>query len=96
MRLNVYGRQVMAARSDEGWQLFYLSADGKRRPAVDIMVPAFVTESEIVSFLADLCHESATDKHPEVRRIDREINLKIRYEKPQDISAIRNSNLSQK
>jgi len=56
------------------------------------MVPAFVTESEIVSFLADLCHEWATEKHPEVHRIDRKINLKIRYEKPQDISAIRKVN----
>ena len=92
IKLDVFGRQVLTIRSDEGWRLFYLSADGKRRPVDDIMVPAFVTESEIVSFLADLCHESATDKHPEVRRIDREINLKIRYEKPQDISAIRKVN----
>ena len=92
IRLNVFGRQVLAVRSEDGWQMFYSSADGKRRPAVDIMVPAFVTESEIVSFMADLCHEWVTQKHPEVRRIDREINLKIRYEKPQDISAIRRVN----
>ena len=68
IRLDVFGRQVLAVRSEDGWQLFYLSADGKRRPTVDIMVPAFVTESEIVSFMADLCHEWATEKHPEVRR----------------------------
>ena len=82
IKIDVFGRQVLAVRSEEGWQLFYLSGDGKRRPADDIMVPAFVTESEIVSFMADLCHEWATEKHPEVHRIDRETNLKIRYEKP--------------
>jgi hypothetical protein len=60
----------MAARSDESWQMFYLSADGKRRPAVDIMVPDFVTESEIVNFIADLCHEWATDRYPDVRKIE--------------------------
>ena len=68
--LEVFGRRVKAARSDQGWQMFYLSADGKRRPADDIMVPAFVTESEIVNFIADLCHEWATEKFPEVRRIE--------------------------
>lgn len=50
--------------------MYYLSSDGKRRPADDIMVPAFVTESEIVNFMADLCHEWATEKYPDVRRIE--------------------------
>ena len=69
--LEVFGRRVQAVKSDEIWQMFYLSADGKRRPADDIMVPDFVTESEIVNFIADLCHEWATEKHPEVRRIEK-------------------------
>ncbi len=70
IKLEVFGRQVMAAKSGQGWQIYCLSEDGKRRPALDIMVPAFVTESEIVNFIADLCHEWATDKYPEVRQID--------------------------
>ena len=68
--LEVFGRRVQAVKSAEIWQLFYLSADGKRRTADDIMVPAFVTESEIVNFIADLCHEWATERYPEVRRIE--------------------------
>jgi len=68
--MDVFGRRVRAARSDQGWQIFYLSADGKRRPADDIMVPDFVTESELINFIADLCHEWATEKFPEVRRIE--------------------------
>ena len=74
-RLEVFGRKVLAVRSDAGWQLFHLSPDGKRRPAADLMVPAFVTESEIARFLADLCHEWATDKYPAVRRLDRQGQL---------------------
>jgi len=68
--LDVFGRRVRAAKSDQGWQMYYLGSDGKRRPADDIMVPAFVTESEIVNFMADLCHEWATEKYPDVRRIE--------------------------
>ena len=70
IRLNVFGRQVLAVRSEDGWQLFYLGADGKRRPADDLTVPPFVAESEMVSYLEDLCHEWASDRHPEVRRLD--------------------------
>ncbi len=68
--LEVFGRRVMAARTATGWQIFYVGADGKRRPADDIMVPDFVTESELVDFIADLCHEWASEKHPGVKRID--------------------------
>jgi len=70
IKLEVFGRQVMAAKSGQGWQMYYLSEDGKRRPALDIMVPAFVTESEIAGFIADLCHEWATDRYPDVRKIE--------------------------
>ncbi|MFC1880704.1 hypothetical protein ACFL2S_04280 [Thermodesulfobacteriota bacterium] len=70
IKLEVFGRQVMAAKSGQGWQMYYWSEDGKRRPALDIMVPAFVTESEIAGFIADLCHEWATDRYPDVRKIE--------------------------
>jgi hypothetical protein len=70
IKFDIFGRQVLAIRSEEGWQLFYLSGDGKRRPADDLIVPSFVAESEMISFLEDLCHEWASDRHPEVRRLD--------------------------
>ena len=70
IRLDVFGRKVLAVKSEDGWQLFYSSADGKRRPADDLVVPPFVAESEMVSFLEDLCHEWASDTHPEVQRLD--------------------------
>ncbi len=70
IRLDVFGRQVLANRNKEGWQLYYLSGDGKRRAADDLVVPPFVNENEIVHYLADLCHEWETTAHSEVRRLE--------------------------
>ena len=70
IRLNVFGRQVLAVKSEDGWQLFYSGADGKRRPADDLIVPPFVAKSELASYLEDLCHEWATDRHPAVGLLD--------------------------
>ena len=39
-------------------------------PALDIFVPEFVNESEIENFLADICHEWATEKNHSVRRLE--------------------------
>ena len=52
------------------WSMFYLSDDGKRRPALDIFVPKFVSESVIENFLEDICHEWTTEKHNSVRRLN--------------------------
>lgn len=70
IKLNVFGRLILAIQTGEGWSIFYLSGEGKRRPANDIIVPAFVNESEIESYLDDLCHEWATEKYPEVQRLN--------------------------
>jgi hypothetical protein len=69
IKLDVFGKHVLSMRTDKGWSIFYLSDDGKRRPARDIFVPEFVSESEIVTYLADLCHEWATEKNHSVRRL---------------------------
>ena len=69
IRLNVFGKKIGAIRSDKGWSLFYLSEDGKRRSADDIVIPSFVDESQVEDYLADICHEWATNKHPDVKRL---------------------------
>jgi hypothetical protein len=70
IRLDVFGRHVLIIKTADRWLIYYLSGDGKRRPADDIMVPSFVNESELERYLADSCHEWATKEHPEVRRLD--------------------------
>jgi hypothetical protein len=47
IKLDVFGERVLAMRTDERWSLYYLSDDGKRRPAFDIFVPQSMNESEI-------------------------------------------------
>ncbi len=70
IKIDVFGRLMLALQSDHGWTIYFLSGDGKRRLANDIVVPSFVTDTELENYLADLCHEWATTKYPEVRRLD--------------------------
>jgi hypothetical protein len=67
VRLDVYGRDVLVERDVKGWSAFYVSAEGKRRVAEDIIIPGRVREEELVQYIADLCHEWAEPGYPEVR-----------------------------
>lgn len=69
VKLDVFGRLMLAELTASGWQLFDLGPDGKRRLAQDVAVPAFVSENELEQYLADLFHESATGRHCGVRRL---------------------------
>lgn len=53
-KLDVFGKHILSKRTNEGWSIFYFDDNGKRRPAPDIFVPEFVSESEIETYLADL------------------------------------------
>ncbi len=70
LKFDVFGRQVLVVASENGWTAFYLGAEGKRRPASDIVVPSDISESDIAQYLGDLCHEWATEQHPNVKRLD--------------------------
>ena len=70
IKLDVFGKLVLAIHTNDGWELFYLSEDGKRRLATEILVPIFVKEAEIENYIEDICHEWATEKHPNVRRLN--------------------------
>ena len=70
LKFDVFGRVVLVAQSRNGWSTFYSGAEGKRRPAKDIVVPRDILESEIQQYLGDLCHEWATEQYPTVKRLD--------------------------
>ena len=70
IKFDVFGRRVLVEESEAGWSVSYLGPEGKRRPAHNILVPPSVSESEIERYLADLCHEWATERHPDVRRLN--------------------------
>ena len=69
IRLDVFGREVLVLHSDNGWLVYYLGPEGKRRPAKDIIIPSYVTESDVEQYIADLCHEWASPSNPEVKRL---------------------------
>ena len=70
IKLDVFGKLVLAVQTNDGWEMFYLSEGGKRRLATEIFVPNFVKETEIEKYIEDICHEWATEKHPNVRRLN--------------------------
>ncbi|MDX1520696.1 MAG: hypothetical protein R3264_03635 [Anaerolineae bacterium] len=70
LTFEVFGRRVLVLEEGQGWQAFYQGNEGKRRPAADIIIPPTLAEAEIEQYLADLCHEWATDRHPDVKRLD--------------------------
>ena len=70
LKFDVFGRDVVIVKTEDGWQAFYLGNEGKRRPARDIIVPSNITESDMTRYLDDLCHEWATDRTRQVKRVD--------------------------
>ena len=68
MRFDVFGRELIVERSNDGWAVFY-SGEGKRLPANNIIIPSSITEEEIAGYLEDLFHEAATPSHNDVRRL---------------------------
>ena len=70
LMFDVFGRDVLITRTEDGWQAFYLENEGKRRPARDIVVPRNIEESAMAQYLDDLCHEWATDQNNRVKRLD--------------------------
>lgn len=70
IKLDVFGKLVLAIHTEDGWEIYYLSEGGKRRLATEIFVPGFVKETEFENYIEDICHEWATEKYPGVRRLD--------------------------
>jgi len=68
LRFDVFGRDVLLVEKDAGWEAFYVGSEGKRRIAREITVRSGITDSEMIQYLDDLCHEWATDRNNSVRR----------------------------
>jgi hypothetical protein len=69
LKFDVFGRVVLVTKVDRGWKAYYCGPEGKRRSALDIVIPKGVVESELQQYLADLCHEWATSRRPEVKKL---------------------------
>lgn len=69
LKFEVFGRRVLITKFKGAWAAFYLGEEGKRRPAIDIILPPGITESEMQQYLGDLSHEWATEQYPIVKRL---------------------------
>jgi hypothetical protein len=69
LKFDVFGRDVLVTKGEGDWKVYYCGSEGKRRPATDIVIPNSVAEADICRYLADLCHEWATSRHPEVKKL---------------------------
>lgn len=69
LRFDVYGREIGVTRVNDEWMAVYIGEAGKHRSAPGVAIPPWVTESDLVRFLADLFHESASPARPDVIRL---------------------------
>jgi hypothetical protein len=62
---------MLAVSTEQGWDMFILGDEGKRRLVRDLVIPAHIKdEQELVSYLNDLYHESASPERPSVVQLD--------------------------
>ena len=70
LKFDVFGRDVLIVGSSSGWKAFYVGTEGKRRPAIDIVIPPGIQEYKLAEYLDDLCHEWASDRNNSVTLVD--------------------------
>ena len=70
MKVEAFGRELQISKQGGEWMVFDLGSEGKKRSARDIVIPGSLPESEVLEYLADLLHEHATSRHPEVRILE--------------------------
>jgi len=66
----VFGRRMSVQRKDGEWLLFRESNTGVRGRVYEVVIPAELEESDLATYLADIYHEGATEKHLSVVKLD--------------------------
>jgi hypothetical protein len=70
LKFDVFGQLMLVERIGGEWRLFRLGGDGKRSPLTDAVIPDWIEEGELATYLGDLFHEHATARNPAVTRLD--------------------------
>ncbi|MFV8449263.1 hypothetical protein ACNO65_04185 [Vibrio campbellii] len=70
MKVNVFGKIMLAECKDGIWTLYIDSETSIKRPIRDFVAPPFLDEEELLTYLGDMYHEHATATHPNVLRIE--------------------------
>ncbi|HBZ4241781.1 DUF7661 family protein [Klebsiella aerogenes] len=68
---NVFGRYLGILRKNECWLVFRVDLTERKYSRIyDVVIPDDLAEDEIASWLDDIFHEAATERHPDVKRIE--------------------------
>lgn len=68
---NVFGRHIGVKREGGRWLVFRAGlTERKFSRLYDVAIPDNMTEDEILGWLGDIFHEAATERHPDVKRIE--------------------------
>ncbi|ARR44548.1 hypothetical protein CAY59_09405 [Vibrio campbellii] len=70
IKVNVFGKIMLAECNDGIWTLYIDSETSIKRPIRDFVVPPFLDEDELLTYLDDMYHEHATATHPCVFRVE--------------------------
>ncbi|WP_380180794.1 hypothetical protein [Kalamiella sp. sgz302252] len=67
----VFNRYIGVKREQTRWLAYRIDlSERKSSPLRDVIIPDELTEAELPGWLGDLFHESASEKYPDVRRIE--------------------------
>ncbi len=70
IQFDVFGKRMSVQRKDGEWILFRESNTGVRARVYEVVIPAELEESELATYLADIFHETASEKYSSVVRLD--------------------------
>jgi len=69
IRLRVYGALIDVERVHGEWRAYHAGTEGKRRDARDIVIPPEINRDQVATYIADLLHERATERYPDVEEL---------------------------
>ena len=69
IKFNVFGKQMAVLKKDHEWHLFNESDTGIRSRVYDVVIPSDLEAVELATYLDDIYHEYASDKHPKVVKV---------------------------
>jgi hypothetical protein len=70
IKFDVFGKRMSVQRKNDEWLLFRESNTGVRARVYEVVIPADLEECELATYLADIFHESANEKHSSVVRLN--------------------------
>ena len=70
IKFDVFGKRMSVQRKDGEWLLFRNSNTGVRARVYEVVIPDDLEESELGTYLADIYHETASERHSSVVRLD--------------------------